>query len=148
MRVELAIVEAQVGFADQPITDLGVVVVGQYQLRGQREKRQADFRKIAGVMQFDARIVEPRLLIEQLQNQRKHRTVEQIHVQLLELRTLQQFQLQIAQPGAIDVQHPTVLRQARRLDLRLARPVMAAGQLNAVDAQRRTQPFHQICLQR
>ncbi|MNF89903.1 hypothetical protein D3C84_724480 [compost metagenome] len=49
--IEFAIVEGQMGFADQPVADLGVVVVRQHQLRRQREVRQLDFRQIAGVQQ-------------------------------------------------------------------------------------------------
>ena len=147
LRIELTIIEGQVDFADQAITNLRVEVIGQHQLGRQGKKRQLDFRQIAGIQQLDPRIAEPLLLIEQLQHQRKHRAVEDVHVQPLKPGTLQQLHLQIAQPGAVDMHHRTVGRQAVGLKPGLAGAVMATGQLNAVDAQRRAQAFHQISLQ-
>ena len=117
LRVELTVVERQVGFADQAIADLGIEVIRQHQLGRQGKKRQLDFRQIAGVQQLDPRIAEPRLLIEQLQHQRKHRAVENVHVQTLKPGALQQLHLQIAEPGAVDMHHRAVDRQAVGLKL-------------------------------
>ncbi|CAI8707356.1 hypothetical protein EMIT048CA2_100175 [Pseudomonas chlororaphis] len=144
---EITVIEGQVYLTDQAIADLGVVVIRQHQLGGQGKERQLDFRQIAGIPQFDSRIVQPGLLIEQLQYQRKYGAVQDVHLQTLQRRVFQQYLLQVAQAGAVQMDHRAVGRQARRLGSCFRRAIVAAGELNAGNTQGRTQAFDQIRLQ-
>ena len=145
LRIELAIGETQVNFIDQPITNLRAEVIGQEHFGGQRKKRRVDIRMIAGVHQFHSGVFKPLPLVEQLQHQGKQGAVEDVHVQPFKCGSLQQHRWQVAKAGAVDV-HPRFFRKAGRLDPGLMDPVVATGQLNPVDTQRRAQALHQFGL--
>src|SRR5471030_1902663 len=71
-----------------------------------------------------------------------------MHVQPLKPGTLQQDRWQIPKTGAVDMQLRLIDRQAGRLHTGLKDTIMAAGELNAANAQRRTQPLGQLGLDR
>ena len=148
LRIELAIVEGQVHLADQTITHPRVVVIGQHQFGRQRKKRQENLGVVGGIAQFDPWVPQPGLLIQQPQHQLEQRAIKDMDTQALQGRPLQQDLLQIAQPGAVEVQQGAVRRQAGSLQAGLGDAIMPAGELDAAHAQGRAQPLHQLNRQR
>ena len=103
---------------------------------------------VGGIAQFDSRITEPGLLIQQPQHPLEQGPIEDMDTQALQCRPFQQDLLQIAQPGAVEVQQGAFRRQTGGLQTGLGDAIMPAGELNATHAQGRAQPLHQLDRQR
>ncbi len=99
---------------------------------------------IGGKTQFDPRIGQPTVLFQESEHPFEQRAIEDMHIQALQLRRLQEHLLQIPKPRAIEMQDSTARRQAGSLQPGFGDTIMPTGQLHAADAQRRTLPFDQL----